>query len=128
MRIVLPGWVYEPARYVAGSSVHVLPSREEAWPQSALVAFGLGVPVVGADVEGLTIMLGEGRGVLVPPEDPLALATALGRVLAGERPPPEPGRAFAAPYAADLVAERYAGVYLNLAAGREPDVGVLPDE
>jgi glycosyltransferase involved in cell wall biosynthesis len=26
----LPGWSYEPARYVAGASVHVVPSRQEA--------------------------------------------------------------------------------------------------
>jgi glycosyltransferase involved in cell wall biosynthesis len=115
-RVLLPGWVYEPARYVVGSSVHVVPSREEAWSQSAVVALGLGVPVVGTDVEGLTSTLGEGRGVLVPPEDPPAMAAALRRVLAGEYPPPEPGMAYAACYSPALVAERYAQVYLDLAA------------
>ena len=120
-RVVLPGWVYQPARYVAGSSVHVLPSREEAWPQSALLGLALGVPVVGTDVEGLTIMLGDGRGVLVPPEDPGALAAAIGRVLAGHHPPPELGRAFANPYTADLVAERYAHVYRSLTVIRNRD-------
>jgi glycosyltransferase involved in cell wall biosynthesis len=115
-RVVLPGWVYEPARYVVGSSVHVVPSREEAWSQSAVVALGLGVPVVGTDVEGLTTTLGDGRGVLVPPEDPPAMAAAVRQVLTGEHPPPEPGLAYAARYTPDLVAERYAGVYLDLAA------------
>jgi glycosyltransferase involved in cell wall biosynthesis len=115
-RVVLPGWVYEPARYVAGSSVHVVPSREEAWSQSAVVALGLGVPVVGTDVEGLTATLGEGRGVLVPPEDPPALATALRRVLAGEHPSPEPGLAYASRFTPDLVAGPYARAYLDLAA------------
>jgi glycosyltransferase involved in cell wall biosynthesis len=121
-RVVLPGWVYEPARYVAGSSVHVVPSREEALSQSAVVALGLGVPVVGTDVEGLTTTLGEGRGVLVPPEDPPVMAAALRRVLAGEQPPVEPGLAYAARYAPDLVAERYARVYRDLARakGRRP--------
>jgi Glycosyl transferases group 1 len=112
----------EPARYVAGSSVHVVPSREEALSQSAVVALGLGVPVVGTDVEGLTTTLGEGRGVLVPPEDPPVMAAALRRVLAGEQPPVEPGLAYAARYAPDLVAERYARVYRDLARakGRRP--------
>src|SRR5262249_52718191 len=32
----LPGWSYRPARYVAGASVHVVPSREESWSQSAV--------------------------------------------------------------------------------------------
>ena len=39
--------------------------------------------------------LGEDRGVLVSPEDPRALAGALSRVLAGERPDPALGRACA---------------------------------
>jgi hypothetical protein len=91
----LPGWSYEPARYIAGTSVHVVPSREESWSQSAVLALGPGVPVVGTAVDGLTRTLGQGRGVLVPPEAPHALAAALSRVLAGERPDPVPGRAYA---------------------------------
>ena len=89
----LPGWSYEPARYIAGASVHVVPSREESWSQSAVLALGLGVPVVGTEVDGLARTLGEGRGVLVPPGDPHALAGALSRVLGGEhaRPCPGPG-------------------------------------
>jgi glycosyltransferase involved in cell wall biosynthesis len=49
----LPGWSYEPARYIAGASVHVVPSREESWSQSAVLGLGLGVPVVGTAVDGL---------------------------------------------------------------------------
>src|SRR5262249_35835547 len=56
----LPGWSYQPARYVSGASVHVVPSREESWSQSAVVALGLGVPVVGAAVDGLPRTLGNG--------------------------------------------------------------------
>jgi Glycosyl transferases group 1 len=37
----------------AGASVHVVPSREESWSQSAVVALGLGVPVAGTAVGGL---------------------------------------------------------------------------
>jgi glycosyltransferase involved in cell wall biosynthesis len=44
-RVRFTGWTYHPARYVAGAAVHVVPSREEAWSQSAVVAMGLGVPV-----------------------------------------------------------------------------------
>ena len=90
----LPGWSYEPARYIAGSSVHVVPSREESWSQSAVLALGLGVPVVGTAVDGLARTLGGGRGVLVP-RGPRALAGALSRVLAGERLDPALGRACA---------------------------------
>jgi len=81
--------------WLAGGAVHVVPSREESWSQSAVVALGLGVPVVGTAVDGLARTLGNGRGVLVPPEDAHALAAALSRVLRGERPDSGPGRAYA---------------------------------
>jgi len=90
----LPGWSYEPGRYIAGASVHVVPSREEAWSQSAVLALGLGVPVVGTAVDGLARTLGGGRGVLVPPEAPRALAAQEPRPCAGPgiRPPVHPQR------------------------------------
>ena len=110
----LPGWSYEPARYIAGASVHVVPSREESWSQSAVLALGLGVPVVGTAVDGLARTLGQGRGVLVPPEDPPALAAALTRVLAGERPDPVPGRAYAQQFTPSAAAAVYAAAYRQL--------------
>jgi glycosyltransferase involved in cell wall biosynthesis len=114
----LPGWSYEPARYIAGASVHVVPSREEAWSQSAVLALGLGVPVVGTAVDGLARTLGGGRGVLVPPEAPRALAAALSRVLGGERPDPGPGRAYARQFTPSAAAAVYAGAYRQLLASR----------
>ena len=110
----LPGWSYEPARYIAGASVHVVPSREESCSQSAVLALGLGVPVVGTAVDGLARSLGGGRGVLVPPEAPHALAGALSRVLGGERPDPRPGLCPAVPPGA--AAAVYAGAYRQLLA------------
>jgi glycosyltransferase involved in cell wall biosynthesis len=115
----VPGWSYEPERYVAGASVHVVPSREEAWSQSAVLGLGLGVPVVGTDVDGLTLTLGEGRGVMVPPENPGALAAALTRVLAGDRPDPAAGRAYARQFTPRAVAAHYARAYRQLLASRQ---------
>jgi glycosyltransferase involved in cell wall biosynthesis len=114
----LPGWSYRPARYVAGASVHVVPSREESWSQSAVVALGLGVPVVGSAVDGLARTLGDGRGVLVPPEDPPALAAALARVLAGQRPDPGPGQAYAGQFTPSAAAAVYLDAYRRLLASR----------
>ena len=114
----LPGWSYEPARYIAGSSVHAVPSREESWSQSAVLALGLGVPVVGTAVDGLARTLGGGRGILVPPEDPGALAAALSRVLGGERPDPAPGRAYAKQFTPAAAAAVYAAAYRQLLADR----------
>jgi glycosyltransferase involved in cell wall biosynthesis len=115
----LVGWLYEPGRYVAGSSVHVVPSREEAWSQSAVIGLGLGVPVIGTAVEGLPLTLGEGRGVLVSPEDPGALAAAIDAVLDGSsRPDPAPGRAYAGQFTITSVAAGYARVYTAAVARR----------
>jgi hypothetical protein len=114
----LPGWSSQPARYVAGASVHMVPSREESWSQSAVMALGLGVPVVGTAVDGLARTLGDGRGVLVPPEDPPALAAALARVLAGVRPDPGPGRAYAQQFTVSAAAAVYLDAYRRLLASR----------
>jgi len=87
-----------------------------------VVALGLGVPVVGTAVDGLARILGGGRGVLVPPEAPHALAEALSRVLGGERPGPgpgpSPGRAYARQFTPMAAAAVYAGAYRQLLAGR----------
>jgi glycosyltransferase involved in cell wall biosynthesis len=61
----------------------VVPSREEAWSQSAVLGLGLGVPVVGFAVDGLADTLADSRGVLVRPEDPRRLAAAIGDALSG---------------------------------------------
>ena len=96
----------------------VVPSREESWSQSAVLALGLSVPVVGTAVDGLTRTLGGGRGVLVPPEDPGALAGALSRVLGGERPDPAPGRVYARQFTPGAAAAVYAAAYRQLLTSR----------
>ena len=115
----MPGWSMTPERWVAGSTVHVVPSREEAWSQSAVMALSLGVPVVGTRVDGLALTLGNERGILVPPNDPNALASALADVLAGRRPVSAPGRRYAAEFTPAAVAARYAGIYQNLVEGND---------
>lgn len=113
-RVVPTGWSHGPARYVAGASVHVVPSREEAWSQSAVVALGLGVPVIGTAVDGLSRTLGDGRGILVPPDDPGELAAAIERVLAGDRPDPAPGITYARTFTPARLAGHYLPVYRAL--------------
>jgi glycosyltransferase involved in cell wall biosynthesis len=82
--IITPGWVAKPWTYVAGSSAHVVPSREEAWSQSAVLGLGLGVPVIGTCVDGLTDTLSHDRGRIVAPNDPAALSNAIEEVLDGK--------------------------------------------
>ena len=108
-RVFLPGWVDKPWAYVAGSAVHVVPSREEAWSQSAVLGLGLGVPVVGTHVDGLADTLSQSRGVTVAPDDPLALSQAICDALAGRSPIDRLG---AIRYARQFTTARIADFYL----------------
>lgn len=114
----LPGWSYEPGGFIARATVHVVPSREESWSQSAVMALGLGVPVIGTAVDGLAVTLSGGRGIVVPPDDPRSLADALSGVLAGHRPDPGPGLAYARQFTPEAAAEAYYRAYTELLAGR----------
>ncbi|MCL3992644.1 glycosyltransferase family 4 protein [Streptomyces lavenduligriseus] len=71
------------ASYAAADLV-VLPSRAETYGMAVTEALARGVPVLVTDVGGLPEAVGrapDGRvpGILVPPEDPTALAAALRR-------------------------------------------------
>lgn len=60
----------------------VVPSRYEGWCCVALEAGAAGKAVVGADITGLNEAVIHGKtGILVPPEDPAALARAIVRLL-----------------------------------------------
>ena len=111
------GWQDEPAPWVAGAAVFVQPSRDEAWSQSAVLALGLGVPVVGTDVDDLPLTLADGRGIVVAAEDPDALAAALRGVLEGRLSTDlEAARAYARRYELPRIAEYYASAYDQLRA------------
>jgi glycosyltransferase involved in cell wall biosynthesis len=113
------GWREPVGPWLAGASACVVPSRYEAWSQTAVTAMAHGVPVVGTAVEGLPVTLAEGRGVLVPAEDPPALAAAITRILAG-RADVDLGaaRRYASDFSAARVAAHYADVYGELCAER----------
>ncbi len=62
-----------------------MPSRREAFGRTAVESMAAGRPLVASRVGGLVDAVDDGvSGLLVPPEDPDALATALDRVL-GDR-------------------------------------------
>jgi glycosyltransferase involved in cell wall biosynthesis len=73
---------------LAGLDVFALPSRIDPCPISLLEAMGAGVATVGAETDGIPEQLDGGEaGMLVPREDPAALAAAIVELV------DDPGRA-----------------------------------
>lgn len=81
-RFELLGWRDDARGYLAAFDVFVLPSRYEAFPLSILEAMLAGTPVLATDVGSVAEAIDHGHtGVLVAPDDPLALAAALRELL-----------------------------------------------
>jgi glycosyltransferase involved in cell wall biosynthesis len=119
-RLVLPG-VRPDARAIAGGAdAVVFSSVWEGLPLAALEALAAGTPVVATSVRGLRELLTDRVDALVvPPNDPSALAAALREVLgdcelaarlaAG-------GRALAATNSEEAMVERYLALYDDIVA------------
>jgi glycosyltransferase involved in cell wall biosynthesis len=115
-RVTFRGWRARPSGTMTGASVLVVPSRDEAWSQTAVLGMARGVPVIGTDVDGLPDTLGEGRGIVVPPDDPPALAAAIDDVVRRRRTTDlRAARRYALRFAVDRVAAHYAAAYRELA-------------
>lgn len=109
------------AERMRAADLFVLPSRSEAFGIVLAEAMDAALPIVATRVGGVPGLIGPDNGVLVPPEDPGALAEAirqlladLGRRAAMVRINPEKARA----YRWDTVGESYFTVYRELLAGR----------
>jgi glycosyltransferase involved in cell wall biosynthesis len=85
-RVNTPGWLSPPqlAQAYARAFAVVVPSRwQEPFGLVGLEAMAWARPVVAFEVGGIpSWLVHERTGLLVPPEDPAALAAALGRLLA----------------------------------------------
>ncbi|MER6214603.1 glycosyltransferase family 4 protein [Streptomyces sp. NPDC001674] len=81
------GSVADIRPWLRAADLVVLPSRWEGMALAPLEAMACGRPVLVSDVSGARESLpsGHGRLCLVPPDDPTALAKALGRLLAEPR-------------------------------------------
>jgi glycosyltransferase involved in cell wall biosynthesis len=123
--ITFHGWQDDPGAWVGGASVQACPSRDEAFSQTAVLAMGLGVPVVGTNVDGFPETLADGRGVIVPPEDPQALATALEQILAGHsRPDTDAARDWALQFETERITTVYEQAYSELIMPGAPEMAV----
>ena len=117
------GWVDEPGPWVMGASVQVCPSRDEAFSQTAVLAMGLGVPVIGTNVDGFPETLADRRGIMVSTEDPEALAVAAEQVLDGRsRPDTAAARVWAGQFDTERVATVYERTYNDLRPAPIPEL------
>jgi glycosyltransferase involved in cell wall biosynthesis len=82
-RVRLPGVTATPGDWRAETGLFVLSSRYEGFPNALAEAMAAGLPVVAADCRaGPREMVDDGRtGLLVPPDDPIALAEAMRRLM-----------------------------------------------
>ena len=77
-RVTLPGFVSDPAPLLAAADSFVLCSAAENMPLSLLQAMACGLPVVATRVGGIPEVVRDGvDGLLVPPGDAAALASAM---------------------------------------------------
>jgi glycosyltransferase involved in cell wall biosynthesis len=81
-RLFLPGRVPDVAAWLRRASVYVQPARWEGFGLAVLEAMVCALPVVATNVSSLPELVADGdTGVLVPPDDPAALARGVVRVL-----------------------------------------------
>jgi glycosyltransferase involved in cell wall biosynthesis len=81
-RVHLLGRVPDVAAWLRRADVFVHPARWEGFGLAVLEAMLAARPVVATNVSSLPELVGD-AGILVPPDDPSALADAVKRVLAG---------------------------------------------
>lgn len=112
----LPGERSDVADVMRGLSCFALPSLAEGISNTILEAMASGLPVVATHVGGNAELVDEGStGLIVPPGDPQALATAIGRLAS------DPGRAAAmgragrtravGQFSLEAMVARYQGIY-----------------
>lgn len=70
------------AALIGSAQALVVPSRYEGFSLPAVEAMACGTPIVASAVGALPALVSGGAGVLVPPNDPVALANSLTEVLA----------------------------------------------
>jgi len=106
---------------LAELDVLVQPSRADNLPLAILEAMAIGLPVVGTRVGGIPELVVDGEtGLIVPPEDPAALAAALDSLASSPVRRREYGRAgrerAAEHFSAEGVARRTVALYEELCA------------
>lgn len=119
-------FVHDPralAELYRASDVYVHPARAEVLGLTIVEALACGVPAVASRVGGIPEVVRDGEnGLLVPAEDPAALASALGTLLGDEglrqRLGTHAATDAAARFSLDAQADAYLGLYTDLVTAR----------
>ncbi len=84
-RIIMAGFAKDVAPYYALATIFALPSLSEGSPNVILEAMAAGLPIASTNAGGVPEILEDGvTGLLVPAQNPPALAEALRRLLQSE--------------------------------------------
>ena len=125
------GWRDDALAIIAGADLVVHPSLHEALPSAVIEALMLRRPVVATDVSGVRDIIGNSDfGLLVPPGDAKALASAIRQIIAdpvtaGSKA--DQGRARILRYMdARRVALEYVACYQQIMGSQQPAQNVFP--
>ena len=118
-RVVFAGWSERARDWLGRWDAFVLPSRYEGLPLAILDAMLAQLPIVATDVGSVReAVVDDETGLLVPPDDPAALAAALRRVLEDHDLADRLGRRARAValerFTARAMARRYEALYAEL--------------
>lgn len=114
-RVTLPGYVADPAPFIAQAAAVVLTSDFEGVPSVLLEALAMGTPVVATEssVAMREIITSPAQGTIIPVGDATALVNALDHWLEPDRPRPHP-----APLVGEESAAQYLALFDRLVAAR----------
>src|SRR5581483_1240677 len=116
-RVYLPGRVPDVAAWLRRASVYIQPARWEGFGLAVLEAMICGLPVVATNVSSLPELVVDGvTGVLVPPDDPAALAQGIERALASPQMGAAGRERALREFSVGRMADRTAALYTRLSA------------
>lgn len=79
---IFMGFVTSIYPYLKGCDLFVLASLFEGMPNVVMEAMAMKKPVIATDVNGNRELMVEGQtGIIIPPKNPIALATAIGSII-----------------------------------------------
>jgi len=114
-RVFLLGRVPDVTAWLRRAAVYVQPSRWEGFGLGVLEAMVCGLPVVATRVSSLPELVADGKtGVLVPPDDPSALAAAIERALGDPALGPAGRDRALREFSVEQMADRTAALYRSL--------------